>query len=167
MRACLGFGVAFASLASACATKAQSTQYFGKAEPPEGQVLRYISGSGAGVARSAGQHRPARGAHLPRALRGPHRVRPGHRQAMPPSLNGGSRTATTPNSRFTSGTTRGGRTAIRSPPTISSTAFRRGLSPALAARSAYLAYYIQGAQAYNEGKGARKTWASKPSTTTR
>jgi oligopeptide transport system substrate-binding protein len=30
---------------------------------------------------------------------------------------------------------------------------RRGLSPTLAARSAYLAYYIQGAQAYNESKG--------------
>jgi oligopeptide transport system substrate-binding protein len=30
---------------------------------------------------------------------------------------------------------------------------RRGLSPQLAARTAYLAYYIQGAQAYNEGKG--------------
>jgi len=30
---------------------------------------------------------------------------------------------------------------------------RRGLAPASAARAAYLAYYIKGAQAYNEGKG--------------
>ena len=30
---------------------------------------------------------------------------------------------------------------------------RRGLAPAFAARTAYLAYYIKGAQAYNEGKG--------------
>ena len=30
---------------------------------------------------------------------------------------------------------------------------RRGLAPEFAARTAYLAYYIKGAQAYNEGKG--------------
>src|SRR5437762_13721783 len=32
-------------LISACGTRAQITEYFGKAEPPEGQQLRYISGS--------------------------------------------------------------------------------------------------------------------------
>ena len=33
------------AFASACSTKAQSSQYFGKTEPPDGQVMRYISGS--------------------------------------------------------------------------------------------------------------------------
>src|SRR5476649_928334 len=31
--------------AAGCTARAQTSQYFGKAEPPAGQVLRYISGS--------------------------------------------------------------------------------------------------------------------------
>src|ERR1700693_2683127 len=33
------------AVAAGCTTRAQSSQYFGKVEPPSGQVLRYISGS--------------------------------------------------------------------------------------------------------------------------
>ena len=33
------------SVAAACTTKAEHSEYFGKTEPPEGQHMRYISGS--------------------------------------------------------------------------------------------------------------------------
>src|SRR5687767_1293821 len=37
--------VACVSLAGACTTRAEDSRFFGKTVPPEGQVLRYISGS--------------------------------------------------------------------------------------------------------------------------
>ena len=37
--------IAAALLAASCTTHASRSEYFGKVEPPEGQVLRYISGS--------------------------------------------------------------------------------------------------------------------------
>ena len=45
-----------------------------------------------------------------------------------------------------------GKVAILAAP-IPTAVLRRGLAPEFAARTAYLAYYIKGAQAYNEGKG--------------
>src|SRR5918911_3937107 len=41
----VAFALASALLAASCTTRAAKSEYFGKIEPPEGQVLRYISGS--------------------------------------------------------------------------------------------------------------------------
>src|SRR5919198_216616 len=41
----VAFALASALLAAGCTTRAAKSEFFGKIEPPEGQVLRYITGS--------------------------------------------------------------------------------------------------------------------------
>ena len=108
---------------------------------------------GARVARSAGLVRPARGAAATSASTTGSPIPPGDGPGdSRRSPSDGSPTATTPSSRFIFAT-RSGRTAIRITAHDFVYSLRRGLAPEFAARTAYLAYYIKGAQAYNEGKG--------------
>jgi oligopeptide transport system substrate-binding protein len=138
---------------SACTTKAQSTEYFGKVEPPAGQVLRYISGSepeSLDPQISTGQPE----ARIYLALyEGLTEYDPVTGEAMPALAERWEPNAD--NSEFTFHLRHNARWSNGEPITAKDFVytFRRGLSPALAARAAYLAYYIKGAQAYNEGKG--------------
>jgi oligopeptide transport system substrate-binding protein len=141
------------AFACACSTKAQSSQYFGKAEPPDGQVMRYISGSepeSLDPQVSTGQPE----ARIYLALyEGLTEYDPVTGQAIPAIAERWEPNADNSefifhlrhNARFSNGDAITARDFVYT--------IRRGLSPAFAARAAYLAYYIQGAQAYNENKG--------------
>ncbi len=136
---------------SACAGPGGDGPYFGKVAPPEGQTLRYISGSepesldpqvatGQPEARiilslfdGLTEYAPRTGEPIP-AL------------AERWDVNGDSTEFTfhlRTNARWSDGT------PITADDIVYS--LRRGLSPALASRNAYLAYGIENAQAYNEG----------------
>lgn len=141
------------AFAAGCTTKASSSPYFGKVEAPEGQVMRYISGSepetmdphlstGQPEARiylalyeGLTEYHPVTGQTIPAIAE---RWEPNH-----------------DNTEFTFYLRRNARWSNGDPITARDFVYslRRGLSPALAARSAYIAYYIDGAKAYNEGKG--------------
>ena len=139
--------------AAACATRAQNTPYFGKTEPPEGQVMRYISGSepeSLDPQVSSGQPE----ARLYLALyEGLTEYHPKTGQAIPAIAERWE--ANSDNSEFIFHLRHNARWSNGDPLTAQDFVWsmRRGLNPALASRVAYLAYYIQGAQAYNEGKG--------------
>ena len=141
------------TLGAACTTKAASSPYFGKAVPPEGQVLRYISGSepeSLDPQVSTGQPE----ARIYLALyEGLTEYDPVTGQAIPAIAERWE--PNSDNSEFTFYLRPNARWSNGDPITAHDFVYslRRGLSPALAARSAYLAYYIKGAQAYNEGKG--------------
>src|SRR5436305_7437100 len=139
--------------AAACGTRAQSAQYFGKTEPPKGQTLRYISGSEPGSLDpqvSTGQPE----ARIYLALyEGLTEIHPVTGQSIPAIAERWQ--ANADNTEFTFYLRRNARWSNGDPITARDFVYslRRGLSPAVAARSAYLAYSIKGAQAYNEGKG--------------
>ena len=148
----LVLGLAGALLASGCTTKAEDSPYFGKTEAPQGQVMRYISGSEpesldphvssgqpearlyVGLYDGLTEYHPETGVAIPSLAE---RWEPNH-----------------DNSTFTFHL-RDARWSNGDPITAHDFVYslRRGLAPELASRIAYLAYYIQGAQAYNEGKG--------------
>jgi oligopeptide transport system substrate-binding protein len=144
--------VAGLALAAGCTTRAQSAQYFGKVEPPQGQVLRYISGSepeSLDPQVSTGQPE----ARIYLALyEGLTEYDPVTGQSIPAIAERWE--PNSDNTEFTFHLRHNARWSNGDPITANDFVYslRRGLSPALAARSAYLAYYIQGAQAYNEGK---------------
>jgi oligopeptide transport system substrate-binding protein len=142
-----------ACLASACTTQATDSPYFGKTAPPEGQVLRYISGSepeSLDPQVSTGQPEARIYVALYDGLTEYH---PETGQAIaslaerwePNHDNSAFTFHLRPNARWSNGDRLTAHDIVYS--------MRRGLAPEFAARSAYLAYYIQGAQAYNEGKG--------------
>jgi oligopeptide transport system substrate-binding protein len=151
----LGLAVllALSALAPGCTAKAQTEQYFGKAEPPAGQELRYISGSepeSLDPQISTGQPE----ARLYLALyEGLTEYHPVTGEAMPAIAERWEPNAD--NSEFTFHLRHNARFSNGDPITANDFVYtlRRGLSPATAARAAYLAYYIKGAQAYNEGQG--------------
>jgi len=139
------------SCASACARPAANAEYFGKLDPPDGQQLRYISG---GEPESMD---PQIGTGQPEAriylglYEGLTEYDPKTGEAIPAlaerwDITGGNTAFTfylRPDARFSDGT----------PITASDFVYtlRRGLSPALASRNAYMAYDILYAQPYNEG----------------
>ena len=144
---------AIALTASACTTNAEHTQYFGQTVPPSGQVLRYISGSepeSLDPQVSTGQ--PEARIYLA-LFEGLTEYHPVTGQAIPAIAERWE--PNTDNTEFIFHLRRNARWSNGDPITARDFVYslRRGLSPALAARSAYLAYYIKGAQAYNEGKG--------------
>jgi oligopeptide transport system substrate-binding protein len=141
------------AMAAGCTTRAQSSQYFGKIEPPKGQVLRYISGpepESLDPQVSTGQPE----ARIYLALyEGLTEYDPVTGQAIPAIAERWESNGD--NTEFTFYLRHNARWSNGDPITANDFVYslRRGLAPGLAARSAYLAYYIQGAQAYNEGKG--------------
>src|ERR687897_660283 len=135
-----------------CTTRAEDSEYFGKTAPPEGQHMRYISGpepESMDPHMSSGQ--PEARLHLG-LYDGLTEYHPETAQPIPALAERWE--ANADNSEFTfhlrdAKWSNGDR--ITADDFIYS--LRRGLAPELAARSAYLAYYIKGAQAYNEGNG--------------
>jgi len=142
-----------ATLGCSSTTRADSSPYFGKAEPPEGQTLRYISGSepeSLDPQVSTGQ--PEARIYLA-LFEGLTEYHPVTGQVIPAIAERWEPNAD--NTEFIFHLRQNARWSNGDPITARDFVYslRRGLSPALAARSAYLAYYIKGAQAYNEGKG--------------
>ena len=150
-----GLLIAAALTAVSCnsTTSAKSAPYFGKIEPPQGQVMRYISGSepeSLDPQVSTGQPE----ARIYLALyEGLTEYHPVTGQVIPAIAERWDVNAN--NTEFTFYLRHTARWSNGDPITARDFVYslRRGLSPALAARSAYLAYSIKGAQAYNEGKG--------------
>ena len=139
--------------AASCTTASSDSRYFGKVVPPEGQVLRYISGSepeSLDPQISTGQPE----ARIQYALfDGLTEAHPQTSEPIPSlaerwdSLRENTEFVfhLRPNLRWSNG-----RPLVASDFVYS---LRRGLTPALAARAAYLAYDIEYAQAYNEVEG--------------
>src|SRR5436190_15115084 len=127
-------------------TRAESSPYFGKVEPPAGQELRYVSGSepeSLDPQVSTGQPE----ARIYLALyEGLTEYHPVTGQVIPAIAERWQ--ANADNTEFTFYLRRNARWSNGDPITARDFVYslRRGLSPALAARSAYLAYYIKGAQ---------------------
>ena len=143
--------LAFALLATGCARRDMRNEFFGKIAPPEGQILRYISGSEPESLDPQIEHGAARGAARHRTLRGAGRV--------PPEDDGGDsrhRRALDDNR---------GRERVRLPTAPQREVLQRRSDhrprlrlqlpsrppPELASRTAYLAYDIKYAEAFNAG----------------
>jgi oligopeptide transport system substrate-binding protein len=140
---------------SGCSTASTEGIYFGKVEPPPGQVLRYITG---GEPESLD---PQIGTGQPEAriyvalFEGLTDYEPRTGEVVPGlaerwDVTGGNTVFLfhlRPDARWSDGT----------PITAHDFVYtiRRGLAPALASRNAYMAYEIVNAQEYNEGKPVR------------
>ena len=140
------------SIAAACTTQAENSPYFGKTVPPEGQHMRYISGSepeSLDPQVSSGQ--PEARLHIG-LFDGLTEYHPETAQPIPALAE--SWEPNSDNSAFTFHL-RDAKWSNGEPVTAQDFVYslRRGLAPEFAARTAYLAYYIKGAQAYNEGTG--------------
>ena len=136
-------------LAAACTAGSADSPYFGKAQPPAGQVLRYISGSepeSLDPPMASGQPE----ARIMMALfDGLTEYDPKTAQPIPALAE--SWEPNEDNSVFTFHL-REATWSDGSPITADDFVYslRRGLAPALASRIAYMAYDISNAQAYNE-----------------
>ena len=138
--------------ASACATQAENSPYFGKVEPPEGQVLRYISGSepeSLDPQVSSGQPEARLHVGLFDGLTEYHpetaQPIPGLAERWEPNADNSAFTFHLRHAQWSNGDPITAHDFVYS--------LRRGLAPEFASRIAYLAYYIKGARAYNEGTG--------------
>jgi oligopeptide transport system substrate-binding protein len=137
--------------AAACSAPSADERYFGKVVPPEGQVLRYISGSEPeSLDPQVGTGQPE--ARIYMALfDGLTEYEPKTGEAMPSLAErwdvAGENTEFTfyirSNARWSDGT----------PITAADVVYsvRRGLTPAFAARNAYMAYAVAYAEAFNNG----------------
>ncbi|HZI17342.1 MAG TPA: peptide ABC transporter substrate-binding protein [Pyrinomonadaceae bacterium] len=136
---------------ASCVSGAARSEYFGKTDPPEGQVLRYITGSepeSLDPQVSSGQPE----ARIYMALfEGLVEYHPKTLEPIPGVAESWEPTSGTPGYVFR--LRRNARWSDGSPVTAHDFVYsiRRGLSPALASRSASFGYYIKYAQAYNEG----------------
>jgi len=136
-------------LAAACTTGAADSPYFGKTQPLDGQVLRYISGSepeSLDPPMSSGQPE----ARIMMAIfEGLTEYDPKTAQPIPALAE--SWEPNDDNSVFTFHL-RDARWSDGSPITAEDFVYslRRGLTPSLASRLAYMAYDVLNAQAYNE-----------------
>ena len=142
--------LATALLAASCTTEA-SSEFFGKIEPPPGQTLRYISGSepeSLDPQMSSGQ--PEARIHMA-LYEGLVEYHPKTMEPMPAVAESWviDEDATElvfrmrRNARFSNGDPITAHDFVYT--------FRRGLRPGLGSRSAYMAYDIKYAQAFNEG----------------
>lgn len=144
--------VVAAAFAAGCTTAASDARYFGKVDPPEGQNLRYITGSepeSLDPQIATGQPE----ARIFLALfDGLTEIHP--RTAQPiPSL-ASSWEPNSDNTEFTFHLRPDARWSDGTPITAGDFVytFRRGLSPGLAARNAYLGWDIVNAEAYTSGQ---------------
>lgn len=143
--------LALALVSAACATQASRSVYFGKTEPLPDQVLRYISGSETeSLDPQVGTSQPD--ARIYMALYDG--LTEYHPKTMEPIPALAERWTVNPDStEFTFFLRKGAKWSNGDPITARDFVytFRRGLSPELASRNAYLAYYIKYGQPYNEG----------------
>jgi oligopeptide transport system substrate-binding protein len=143
--------LAAALLAAACAPKAKNSEFFGKIEPPQGQVLRYISGSepeSLDPHMSSGQPE----ARLDIALY--EGLAEYHPKTMEPIPAVAERwTIDEDASEFVFFLRKNAKFSNGDPITAHDFVYslRRGLKPELASRVAYLAYDIKYAEGYNNG----------------
>ncbi len=147
----LAFVIAAALLAAGCAQRDHRGQFFGQIEPPQGQVLRYISGSEPETLdpqMSTGQPEARVAIALYEGLVEYH---PKTMEATPGvaerwMMNGDASELVfflRRNAKFSNGDPITARDFVYG--------FRRGLRPALASRVAYLAYDVKYAEAFNNG----------------
>ncbi|HEV3470698.1 MAG TPA: peptide ABC transporter substrate-binding protein [Pyrinomonadaceae bacterium] len=138
-------------LLTSCASSAASSEYFGKTEPPAGQVLRYISGSEPeSLDPQVGTGQPE--ARIYMALyEGLVEYHPKTMEPMPAVAEGWE---SNPDSTvFTFRLRRNARWSDGEPITAHDFVYtvRRGMAPAFASRNAYYGYYILYAEAFNHG----------------
>ncbi len=142
---------ALALISASCATQANRSEYFGKVEPPPNQVLRYVSGSETeSLDPQVGTSQPD--ARIYAALYDG--LTEYHPKTMEPIPALAERWTVNSNStEFVFFLRKNAKWSNGDPITAKDFeyTFRRGLSPSLASRNAYLAYYIKYGQAYNEG----------------
>jgi len=136
---------------SGCAAPSADTEFFGKVEPPEGQVLRYISGGEpSGLDPQIGTGQPEGRIHMA-LFEGLTDYDPKTSQPIPAiaerwDVNADSSVFVfhlRPTARWSNGAPIPAHDFVYS--------LRRGLDPAVAVQNAYMAYYIVYAQGYNEG----------------
>lgn len=135
----------------ACTTTASTSQDFGKTTPPEGQVLRYVSGSepeSLDPQVSSGQ--PEARIYMS-IFEGLTEMDPKTAQPIPGIAERWE--ANSDNTEFTFYLRPDARWSNGDPITAHDVVYsiRRGLTPSLASRNAYMAYDILNAQAFNEG----------------
>lgn len=143
--------VLLAAACAACTTSASDAQYFGQVDPPEGQVLRYVTGSEPeSLDPQVGTGQPEARIYVA-LFEGLTDYHPVTAEAVPGlaerwEIDGGNTEFLfhlRRDARFSDGTPITARDVVYT--------FRRGLAPAFASRNAYMAYDILYAQAYNEG----------------
>ncbi|HEX5706287.1 MAG TPA: peptide ABC transporter substrate-binding protein [Pyrinomonadaceae bacterium] len=143
--------VAVVAANTGCSTQASKAEFFGKVEPPPGQVMRYISGSEPeSLDPQVGTGQPE--ARIYMALfEGLAEYDPKTMEPIPAIAERWD--VNKDSSEFVFHLRRNAKWSNGEPITAHDFAytFRRGLSPELAARNGYLAYEIKYAQAYNEG----------------
>ncbi len=143
--------IAAALHAAACTTTASGKQYFGKVDPPKGQVLRYVSGSepeSLDPPISSGQPE----ARIYMAIfEGLTEIDPKTAQPIPGVAERWE--ANADNTVFTFHLRANARWSNGDPVTAHDFvySFRRGFDPQTASRNAYMGYDILNAQAFNEG----------------
>ena len=140
------------ALMSACTTRAENSPYFGKTTPPDGQVMRYIAGSepeSLDPQVSSGQPEARLYVALYDGLTEYHPETavaiPSLAERWEPNSDNSEFTFYLRDAKWSNGDPLTAHDFVYS--------IRRGLAPELASRIAYLAYYIKGAQAHNEGHG--------------
>ncbi len=147
--------LAAAIFSAACTTQASRSEYFGKTEPLPDQTLRYISGSETeSLDPQVGTSQPD--ARIYMALYDG--LTEYHPKTMEPIPALAERWTVNPNStEFTFFLRKGAKWSNGDPITAHDFVytFRRGLSPELASRNAYLAYYIKYGQALQRGRRVR------------
>jgi oligopeptide transport system substrate-binding protein len=137
--------------ASACTTLSSDSPYFGSVDPPEGQQLRYVSGpepESLDPPRSSGQ--PEARIHMA-LFDGLTEIHPQTSQAIPSMAERWE--AFRDNTEYVFHLRPRLRWSNGYPITAEAFVYsiRRALTPTLASRSAYMAYDIEYAQAFNEG----------------
>ncbi|HEX8493401.1 MAG TPA: peptide ABC transporter substrate-binding protein [Pyrinomonadaceae bacterium] len=143
--------IALALIAAACAASAGNQMFFGKTNPPAGQIMRYVTGSEPeSLDPQIGTGQPEGRIYMAlfEALCefDPKTMEPIPAIAERWDIN-------TDSSEFVFHLRKNARWSNGEPITARDFlySFRRGLSPELASRNGYLGYYIKYAQAYNEG----------------
>lgn len=143
--------VVLALVAAACAPRTKNAEFFGKTEPPRENVLRYISGDepeSLDPQISSGQ---PEGRIYMALFEGLAEFDPKTNAPIPELAERWQ--ANGDNSEYLFFLRHNARWSNGDPITAQDFVytFRRGLSPELASRNAYLAYYIKYGEAYNEG----------------
>lgn len=143
--------LALALTVASCSVQTGDAEFFGSVKPPAGQVMRYVSGSepeSLDPQMSTGQPEGRLYLALYEGLTEYHPVTSEPIPAIAERWE-----ANADSSEFIFYLRRNARWSNGDPITAHDFVYtlRRGLAPELASRSAYMAYYIKYAQAYNEG----------------